>query len=214
MNSNIKDLESYILNTLTPGNELLAEIFRSSRVRMNRPRMVSDPVKGRLLAMISKMIAPGLIVEIGTFTGYSALCLAEGLTDNGKIITIERNDELEEITLNYFKRSPLFAKIDFRIGDALSEIPNIQEEIDLAYIDGEKSEYSQYFTTLIPKIRKGGFILADNILWDGKVLEPIKRGDIFTKGIIEFNSLISNYPGIENSIIPYDDGLMIIRKIE
>jgi predicted O-methyltransferase YrrM len=174
--------------------------------------MVSGHLQGRLLEMISGMIKPYSVLEIGTFTGYSAICLARGLNEGGKLITIEFNDELESFSRGYFERAGLSGSI-VQITDRAQEIiPGIDGTFDLVFIDGDKREYCEYFRLVKDKVRKGGFILADNVLWGGKVIEN-DTSDQQSRGIIEFNEMIRNEPGVENLILPFRDGLMIIRKL-
>jgi len=205
-------LEQYISGHSTPPDPLLEELYRETHIRFINPNMVSGHLQGRLLEMISKMIRPDSILEIGTYTGYSAICLAKGLKENGKLITIELNDELESFSRGYFERSGLSGSIVQITGRAREIIPEIDGMFDLVFIDGDKREYCDYFSLVKNKVKKGGFILADNVLWGGKALENDTK-DQQSKGIIEFNELIRNEPGIENLILPIRDGLMIIRKL-
>jgi caffeoyl-CoA O-methyltransferase len=205
-------LEQYISGHSTPPDPLLGELYRETHIRFINPNMVSGHFQGRLLEMISKMIKPDLILEIGTFTGYSAICLAKGLNEDGKLITIELNDELESFSRGYFERAGLSESIVQIIGKAQEKIPELDGKFDLVFIDGDKREYCEYFRLIKDKVKKGGFILADNVLWGGKALEYDTK-DQQSKGIIEFNDMIRNEPGIENLILPLRDGLMIIRKL-
>jgi len=162
--------------------------------------------------MISQMIRPRRILEIGTYTGYSALCLAEGLTDDGQLITIDCNEELEDFARSYWRRSPLQDKIDFRIGLAAELIRTLNETFDLVFIDADKRNYSLYFDLIFDKLRPGGFILADNVLWSGKVLEPAKPADLDTQSVLSFNQMIQDDPRLENVLLPVRDGIMMMRK--
>jgi predicted O-methyltransferase YrrM len=206
------ELEDYILNVIDPEDPLLYELYRETNVKTMHPRMVTGRWQGQILQMISTMIAPRLILEIGTFTGYSGICLARGLAPGGHLHTIEINDELIEIPQRYFKRSGLQDKITIHVGDALEIIPTLNMEFDLVFIDGEKSEYIKYYNAIFDKVRPGGFIMADNILWSGKVLKEVEKGDYFTEGIINFNLYLKNDSRVEKTIIPLRDGTMLIRK--
>ena len=208
------ELEKYIVNHINNEDELLKEITRETHIKTMHPRMLSGHIQGKILEMISYMISPKNILEIGTFTGYSAICLAKGLQKNGKLTTIEINDELEKFTSNFFNQSENKHKIDFLIGDALKIIPKLNIKFDLVFIDGEKSNYIEYYKTCLPNVKKGGFILADNTLWSGKVLEKtIKNNDYFTKGIIEFNNYIKKDTSVDKVILPVRDGITILRKL-
>lgn len=205
-------LEQYITSHSTPSDPLLEELYRETHIRFINPNMVSGHLQGRLLEMISGMIRPDSVLEIGTFTGYSAICLARGLNDGGKLITIELNDELESFSRGYFERAGLAESIVHISGRAQEIIPGLDGMFDLVFIDGDKREYCEYFRLVKDKVRKGGFILADNVLWGGKVIEN-DTSDQQSRGIIEFNEMIRNEPGVENLILPFRDGLMIIRKL-
>jgi predicted O-methyltransferase YrrM len=174
--------------------------------------MLSGHLQGRVLSMFSKMITPKTILEIGTYTGYSALCLAEGLKENGKLITIDVNYELEPFTRSFFERSAFAKQIDFRIGNALEIIPGLEEELDIVFIDADKSNYIRYFDLVIDKVRSGGFIFADNVLWSGKVLEAYDKRDRDTQIIVDYNKKIQEDERVENVLIPVRDGLMVARK--
>ncbi|MCQ2369108.1 MAG: O-methyltransferase [Paludibacteraceae bacterium] len=204
-------IEDYILEHSQPESELLAKLDRDANVRLLHPRMVSGHIQGRLLSTISWMISPRRILEIGTYVGYSAMCLAEGLADNGKIITLDIDDEIEDMAREYIAQSPYAEKIDFRIGDAVKLIPDIDEVFDLVFIDGNKRDYIEYFECVLPKVRKGGFILADNTLWAGKVTETPENNDYQTKGLIAFNDFIAKDERVDRFILPLRDGLTIMR---
>ena len=208
------ELEKYIVNHIDEEDKLLQEITRETHIKTMHPRMLSGHIQGKVLEMISYMISPSNILEIGTFTGYSAICLAKGLAKKGKLTTIEVNDELEKFTQNFFNKSANANKIDLLIGDALQIIPKLEIEFDLIFIDGEKSSYVKYYEACLPKLKTGGFILADNTLWSGKVLEEkIKNNDYFTKGIIEFNNLIKEDKRVDKVILPIRDGITVLRKL-
>jgi predicted O-methyltransferase YrrM len=207
-----RHLEKYITSHSTPPDALLEELYRETHIRFINPNMVSGHLQGKLLEMISGMIRPDSILEIGTFSGYSAICLAKGLNDGGRLITIEINDELESFSREYFERAGLSGRIEQITGRAQDLIPGLERMFDLVFIDGDKREYCEYFKLVKDKVRKGGFILADNVLWGGKALENDTK-DQQSRGIIEFNEMIKAEPGIENLILPFRDGLMIIRKL-
>jgi predicted O-methyltransferase YrrM len=173
--------------------------------------MLSGHLQGRLLAMISSLIRPRVILEIGTYTGYSALCLAEGLAENGKLITIDINEELQERVQGYFLEANLQDRIDYRIGDATLIIPEIKDTFDLVFIDADKTNYSRYFDLVIDRVNKNGLILADNVLWSGKVLD--KKPDKDTKAIVDFNEKVHRDNRVENILLPVRDGIMVMRKI-
>jgi len=204
-------IEEYITAHSSTCDPLLEELYRETHIRFINPNMVSGHLQGLFLKLISKMINPEAILEIGTFTGYSAICLAGGLKEGGKLVTLEINDELETFSRGYFKRAGLSDRIVQITGRAQDIIPGLNETFDLVFIDGDKREYCEYFKLIKEKVRKGGFILADNVLWGGKALEKDSK-DPQTKGIINFNEMIGKEPGIENLILPFRDGVMIIRK--
>jgi caffeoyl-CoA O-methyltransferase len=207
-----RELEKFILDHSTPEDPVLEDLYRQTHLRFLNPNMVCGYSQGKFLEMISRMISPLYILEIGTFTGYSAICLAKGLKPDGVLITVEANDELTEFTQSYFTKTGLASKI-IRITGRFQDVgPTINEEFDLVYIDGDKREYIEYYNLIIDKVRPGGFIVADNVLWGGKVLDKNTK-DPQTKGIIEFNEMIRKQKNIENIILPIRDGVMIIRKI-
>ena len=164
-----QELDDYVCNHTSPENSLLAKLNRDTHVKVLQPRMLSGHFQGRVLSMLSHMIRPERILEIGTYTGYSALCLAEGLTENGKLITIDVNAQLEDFVRSYLAQSPLADKIDFRIADAMELIPQLDEAFDIVFIDADKQNYINYYELVFPKVKKGGYILSDNVLWSGKV---------------------------------------------
>ena len=206
------ELEKYILNHIDPEDPILYELDRYTHLNVLRPRMLSGHLQGSLLKMICRMIKPLSILEIGTFTGYSAICMAKGMPVEGHIHTIEINDELESLILNYFQKANVHHQITLHIGSALEIIPTIEETFDLVFIDGDKREYPQYLEMVLPKLKQGGFILADNILWDGKVARDNMPDDDYTKGIMDFNTLIKNNPLLEKTILPIRDGIFLIQK--
>lgn len=206
-------LDEYISDHSTPENEALQSITRDTHVHVFNPHMLSGHVQGRTLAMISHMLRPNRILELGTFTGYSALCLAEGLTENGRLITIEHNDELQETILRNLSRSPLAEKIELIIGDCKEILSTFNSTFDLVFIDADKREYCEYLDLVYPLVSVGGFILADNTLWDGHVIDPAYDKDKQTLGLRAFNDKLKEDDRFEQVILPIRDGLTIIRKI-
>jgi caffeoyl-CoA O-methyltransferase len=174
--------------------------------------MISGHLQGQVLSMLSKMIQPKTILEIGTFTGYSAICLAKGLQKNGKMITIEIDDELETLSSKYFEKAGLSNCIEQRIGKALEIIPTLNQSFDLVFIDADKREYIEYFKLVFDKVPSGGYIIADNTLWSGKVLQTPDKNDAQTKGMIDFNTFVKNNKKVEKVIFPLRDGMTVIRK--
>jgi len=207
-----KELDDYILNHIEPQDEVLKELDRETHLKVLGARMISGHLQGQVLTMLSKMIRPENILEIGTFTGYSAICLAKGLTDNGKLITIEVDDELESMARKYFEKAGIQDKIEQRIGAALDIIPTLTETFDIVFMDADKREYVAYYHQVFDKVKNGGYIIADNTLWSGKVLKEPAPDDEQTQGIIAFNTLIRNDERVEKVILPLRDGMTIIRK--
>lgn len=205
-------LYKYILGHIDTEDAVLKELDRETNLKVLGSRMISGHLQGQVLTMLSKMIQPKNILEIGTFTGYSAICLAKGLHKNGKLITIEIDDELEYIATKYFKKAGIKNYIDQRIGPALEIIPTLKQTFDLVFIDADKREYIKYFELVFDKIQSGGYIIADNTFWSGKILETPSADDEFTKSIIEFNTLIKNDKRVEKVILPLRDGMTVIRK--
>jgi caffeoyl-CoA O-methyltransferase len=206
-----RPLEKYVLDHTSTEDPLLEDLYRQTHIRFVNPNMVSGHLQGKILEMISEMVKPSFILEIGTFTGYSAICLAKGLKSGGLLTTIELNDEIAAFAGSYFQKSGLAPSIRQLTGNALDLIPDLESEFDLVFIDGDKREYINYYKAVIDKVRPGGFIIADNVLWGGKVLEKHTR-DPQAKGIIMFNEMISTETVIEKVILPVRDGLMIMRK--
>jgi caffeoyl-CoA O-methyltransferase len=204
-------LQSYSEKHTSEENDLLKAINRNTQANVLRPRMLSGHLQGRVLSMISHMLRPSRILEIGTYTGYSALCLAEGLLEDGKLFTIDINEELEDLVKRSFAASPLRTKLDFRVGDARKIIPALNESFDLVFIDADKESYYTYFELVLEKVRPGGIILADNVLWSGKVLDT--KPDKDTVAITEFNRRIQQDQRVENVLLPIRDGIMMIRKL-
>lgn len=208
----MKDIDKYILDHIDEEDPVLRELDRETHLKVLGARMLSGNLQGQVLTMLSKMIQPKRILEVGTFTGYSAICLAKGLAENGKLITIEMDDELEYLSKKYFEMAGLTGKIEQRIGPALEIIPEIDGPLDLIFLDADKREYTDYFHLVFDKVKSGGIIIADNTLWSGKVLETPADDDHQTKGIIAFNEMIKNEKHIEKVILPLRDGMTVIRK--
>ena len=206
-----RKLEKYILDHSTPEDPVLEDLYRQTHIRFINPNMATGHLQGKFLEFISMMIRPGNILEIGTFTGYSAICLAKGLKPGGNLITIELNDELTDFAHDYFCLAGAESKITQLTGNALYIIPGLDYMFDLVFIDGDKREYIDYYRLIIDKVKPGGFILADNVLWGGRVIET-ETTDPQARGIIDFNEMISKETIIDDVIIPIRDGLMIIRK--
>ena len=202
--------ENYIASHSSPEDPVLEELYRQTYLRFVNPNMTSGHMQGKFLEMMSRMISPMHILEIGTFTGYSAICMAKGLKPGGKLITIEINDELVSFSSSFFAKAGLSDKIQQLTGKALDIIPSLPQMFDLVFIDADKREYCDYFRIVKEKVRPGGFILVDNVLWGGKALDNNTK-DQQTRGIIEFNEMINKETGIENIILPVRDGIMIIR---
>jgi caffeoyl-CoA O-methyltransferase len=207
------DMEQYILDHTDPESDLLKELWRETNLKVYHPRMISGHLQGKILAAFCRMIKPLCVLEIGTFTGYSAISMANALPEKGELFTIEINDELADMALSYFQRAGLSEKIHYLSGNALNIIPSLPEMFDLVFIDGEKSEYCRYYHAVIDKVKPGGFIIADNVLWNGKVLqENLPDNDYFTRGIIEFNNLVQADERVFNVLFPVRDGLMVMQK--
>ena len=203
----------YIEECSTKLDNTLLWLERETNIRTNHARMLSGAVQGRLLTMISRLIKPKNILEIGTFTGYSAICLAMGLLDEGRLDAVEKNDELELLIREAFTMAGLSNKIHLHFGDALEIIPTLDREYDLVYIDANKREYTKYYELVIDKVPSGGYILADNVLWDGKVYQDNIKTDAQTQEIARFNKIIKEDGRVENFILPLRDGINIIRKL-
>ena len=208
-----KKLSQYAEQHTTPENELLKSLNRDTHANVLAPRMLSGHLQGRLLSLFSKMIQPKAILEIGTYTGYAALCLAEGLTKDGVLHTIDINEELETRIQKYFNQSAYADQIKLHIGNALDIIPKIQEQFDLVFIDADKENYSNYYDLLIDQLPSGGIIMADNVLWSGKVIDTnALDSDIDTRELDKFNAKVQSDPRVENILIPVRDGIMVARK--
>ena len=206
------ELQDYILAHIEPEPEYLYRLWRATNIHTIHGRMVSGHLQGRLLKMFVQMIRPNNILEVGTFSGYSAICMAEGLEEGGRVYTFEVNDEMEDFTRPWIEQSPVADKIDFRIGDANKLAPQLSIEFDMAFIDGDKRTYVETYETVFPLLREGGFLLADNTLWDGHVVDENYNRDHQTRGISLFNEHVANDPRAEQVILPLRDGLTIVMK--
>lgn len=207
-----KSLDDYILKHIDSESDYLKKLYRDTNVKLLRPRMASGHLQGRILKMFVQMIRPKQVLEIGTFSGYSALCMAEGLEKDALLHTFEINDEQEDFTRPWIEHSSYADKIRFYIGDALECVPKMNIQFDLAFIDGDKRKYIDYYEMTLKYLRPGGYIFADNTLWDGHVVEESYRFDAQTKGILEFNELVAKDQRVEKVILPLRDGLTLIRK--
>lgn len=212
MDFSAKALQDYVEDHSTPESDLLQKVNRETHLHVLKPRMISGRLQGRVLSMLSHMIEPNYILEIGTYTGYSALSMAEGLTENGKLITIEINEELEARIQSYLNESPLGHKVQLKIGDAKNIIPTLNFEWDIVFIDANKDAYPDYYELTFNQLRSGGFMLIDNVLWSGKVLDS-NINDKATVSVREFNEKIQNDKRVQNVLFPIRDGLMVLRKI-
>jgi caffeoyl-CoA O-methyltransferase len=206
-------IEKYATDHTRSELPVLAKLSRATHLRTHQPQMLSGHLQGALLQMLSKMIKPLTILEIGTFTGYSAICLAQGLQEGGKLITIDCNPEMEDFARPYFEEAGLSNKIKMIIGDATEIIENLEGPFDLVFIDADKENYLNYFKQIYPKVSPGGYILADNTLWYGRVIEPNAESDRETAAIVNFNSYVQQHEGVDNLLLPLRDGIMIVRKI-
>ena len=206
-------LEEYISAHIGPQGKLLESIYRQTNLRLLNPRMASGHIQGRLLRMLVTMIRPRTVLEVGTFTGYATLCMAEGLPEEGVIHTVEIDDELEDFIKEGFERSPLRDRIRLHIGDALKIVPQLGLTYDLIFLDGEKTQYPQYYTSLKEWLRPGGYMIADNTLWDGHVIDSSYDRDPQTATVKRFNDMVAADTGVEVAMVPIRDGLTIIRKI-
>ena len=195
-------------------DELLQKITRETRAKVLMPRMISGHLQGKMLELFTKMLNPKTILEIGTYTGYSGICMARGLSKEGKLITLDINDELEKMVRGFFEESGLADQIEYRLGNALEIIPELPGPFDMVFIDADKFNYAKYFDLVIDKVSSGGIIMADNVLWSGKILvEEGKKIDKDTQAILDFNSKIQEDPRVENVLLPIRDGVMMARKI-
>ena len=208
-----EDLEDYITNHSQAEPELLAKLFKETYQKIMQPRMLSGHFQGRVLSMLSKIIRPEHILEIGTYTGYASLCLAEGLAENGTLDTIDIEEELVDFQRKYFDASQWNDQIFQHLGDAVDIIPTLNKKFDLVFIDADKENYVNYFHLIVPIMNKGGIILSDNVLWSGKVLEEVKPNDKSTSVLLEYNRLLNTDPRVESVLLPIRDGLTVSRVL-
>lgn len=208
-----KEIEDYAASFTNPETGVLAELNRETYAKTLMPRMLSGHIQGQVLRMLSQMIKPKNILEIGTFTGYSAICLADGLQEGGKLYTIDVNEELETMARKYFAKAGLENTIDFRIGNALEIIPDLDVKFDLVFIDADKENYSNYFDLVVNEVNKGGYIIADNVLWSGKVTLPKDEMDKDTAALVEYCKKVKEDSRVENVLLPVRDGLLIAQKL-
>ena len=208
-----QELEEYCEAHSTPEPELLYRLNRETNLKVMNPRMLSGHIQGMFLTSLVRMMQPKAVLEIGTYTGYATLCMAEGLPDDGTIDTIEVDVELEDMIRKYFSQSTNKEKINLYIGDAVEVIPTLDKTYDLVFMDADKEEYIRYYELVLPKVRRGGYILADNVLWSGKVLQEVKSGDKDTPAIRQFNDYVLQDERVRNFLLPLRDGIMVIEKL-
>jgi len=208
-----QELEDYIEKHSQNEPELLAQLNKETYQKILLPRMLSGHFQGRVLSMLSKLILPVTVLEIGTYTGYASLCLCEGLQENGQLHTIDIKEELVDFQRKYFDKSPWGNQIFQHLGEAISIIPTLNLKFDLVFIDADKENYINYFEMIVPKMNKGGIILSDNVLWSGKVLEPLQKNDSSTEILIRYNELLKNDPRVETVLLPIRDGLTLSRVL-
>ena len=206
-------LEAYVAQHSQAEPALLKQLDRETHLKVMNPRMLAGHVQGRFLSMLSFMIRPKRILEIGTYTGYSAICWAEGLAEGGHIHTIDRNEELATITKKYFDQTGISNQVTWHVGDAVEIIPTLQEEWDIVFIDADKSNYGNYYDLVFDAVKPGGYIIADNVLWSGKVIQPLDKKDIDTAALLEFNAKVTADNRVENVLVAIRDGLMVARKL-
>ena len=206
-----EDLEDYVAAHSQAEPELLAQLNKETYQKVLLPRMLSGHFQGRVLSMLSKLIRPSSILEIGTYTGYATLCLCEGMQENGIVHTIDIKEELVDFQRKYFDMSPWESQIVQHLGEAVDIIPTLETKFDLVFIDADKENYLNYYELIVPKMNKGGIILSDNVLWSGKVLEPLQKNDLSTKILLEYNQLLKNDPRVETLLLPIRDGLTVSR---
>jgi predicted O-methyltransferase YrrM len=212
MNFIPQEIEAYALMYSDAELDVLKRLNRETHLKMNMPQMLSGHMQGLMLQLLSKMVRPKNILEIGTFTGYSAICLAQGLQEGGMLHTIDVNEEFREIITRYIKEAGLQGKITLHIGPAVNILPALKEEFDLVFIDADKENYSTYYDQVFPHVRPGGYIIADNVLWSGKILNSPMKMDIETRALHDYNHKIHTDPRVEKVLLPLRDGLMIARK--
>jgi len=206
-------LDEYVCAHTENEPAILKELNRKTHLSVLQPRMLSGHFQGRVLSMLSHMIKPENVLEIGTYTGYSALCFAEGIREGGKVITIDVNEELEDLVREYIDKAGKNDKIDYRIGDAMEIIPTLSEQFDVIFIDADKKNYCNYYDLVFDKVKTGGYIIADNVLWSGKVLEDNETLDRETKILMDYNNKVHNDDRVQEVLLPIRDGLMIARKL-
>jgi caffeoyl-CoA O-methyltransferase len=206
-------IDAYVNTHTLHESDVLKKLNRETHAKVMMPRMLSGHLQGQVLRMLSFMIRPKRVLEIGTYTGYSALCLAEGLQEGGKLHTIDINEELESMVRQYISEAGMKDRIEYHVGNALEIIPRLDETFDLVFIDADKENYGKYYDLVFDKVRPGGFIIADNVLWSGKVLDDPAKMDVDTKAIYDYNKKIHNDPRVEHVLFPIRDGLMVARKI-
>ncbi len=208
-----QELEDYIANHSQKEPELLKALDKETYQKILLPRMLSGHFQGRVLSMLSKLISPLNILEIGTYTGYSALCLCEGMKEHGVLHTIDIKEELVDFQRKYFDKSPWGNQIKQHLGEAIAIIPTLDLKFDLVFIDADKENYIHYFELIVPKMNQGGIILSDNVLWSGKVLEPLQKNDLSTKILLEYNQMLIDDPRVETVLLPIRDGLTVSRVL-
>jgi predicted O-methyltransferase YrrM len=208
-----EELEDYIERHSEKEPELLAALNKETYQKVLLPRMLSGHFQGRVLSMLSKLIRPTNILEIGTYTGYSALCLCEGMQDDGAMHTIDIKEELVDFQRKYFDKSPWGNQITQHLGEALTIIPTLDLKFDLVFIDADKENYLHYYEMIVPKVNRGGIILSDNVLWSGKVVEPLEPNDVSTNVLVEYNAHLKNDPRVETVLLPIRDGLTVSRVL-
>ncbi|MEP2936921.1 MAG: O-methyltransferase [Gilvibacter sp.] len=206
-----QELDDYVVAHSDQEPALLAQLSRETGQKILQPRMLSGHYQGRVLSMISKLIAPKMVLEIGTFTGYSALCLLEGLAKDGQLHTLEKNEELEDFARKYFDLSGRGDAIKQHIGDAREILPSLGQGFDLVFIDADKTNYTTYLELILPKMNPGGIILSDNVLWSGKVIQPLQENDADTKALLAYNTMLKEHKQLETVLLPIRDGLTISR---
>lgn len=208
-----EDLEDYVAAHSQAEPELLAQLNKETYQKVLLPRMLSGHFQGRVLSLLSKLIRPASILEIGTYTGYATLCLCEGMQENGIVHTIDIKEELVDFQRKYFDKSPWGSQIIQHLGEAVDIIPTLETKFDLVFIDADKENYLNYYELIVPKMNNGGIILSDNVLWSGKVVEPLKGGDLSTKILLEYNQRLNNDPRVETVLLPIRDGLTVSRVL-
>ena len=208
------ELLAYCEEHTSPEGDLLKSVSRETHAKVLMPRMLSGHLQGKTLELFSKMLRPKTILEIGTFTGYSAICLARGLAEGGKLITVDINEELEDMVRGFFEKSGLSAKIEYKLGNALDIVPQLEGNFDLVFIDADKENYINYYNLIVDRMNQGGVILADNVLWSGKVLDSgEEKASKDTRAIMDFNQMVQWDPRVENVLFPIRDGIMMARKL-